>query len=199
MLYNLKFIGGFDKEYFADNPIIPIKEFLKDHIELLQKNDIDMLYHYINEESADCASDLTVVLLACEVDFLKYTNKIPENCFYCCVIQHIDIPWHITYLGKHCFMDTALKEITIPGNVEVIDSYAFFRCESLKKVIIEEGVKIIKEGAFTNCPIEHLKLPNSIEQIADDAFNIMGDVIVPKGSYAEQWCIKNGWEYELEN
>lgn len=57
------------------------------------------------------------------------------------------------------------------GNVQVVGEYAFAEFQSLKSVMIEEGVKVIARGAFAFCPnLEKVVLPESLEYIDDYAF-----------------------------
>ena len=61
-----------------------------------------------------------------------------------------------------------VTEVIIP---EIVDlSYAFFGCTSLKTIIIPTGTKVIGCSAFQYCSFESIKIPESIEQIDDEAF-----------------------------
>ena len=56
----------------------------------------------------------------------------------------------ITYLafsGKK-----AIKKVTIPSSVKIIEARAFWKCESLESVSLEDDVETIGEGAFCDCP-----------------------------------------------
>ena len=66
---------------------------------------------------------------------------------------------------------SALEEIEIFGNVEVIGEGAFRGCTSLQSVIIHEGVKKIWEVAFEGCSsLKKIVLPASLELIDGTAF-----------------------------
>ncbi len=76
------------------------------------------------------------------------------------------------YYAKGLHLNGELvRDLTIPGNVSRIGSYAFYRNTKVKTVTIEDGVTDIGNSAFGYCPnIFTISLPNSVENIGDDAF-----------------------------
>lgn len=60
------------------------------------------------------------------------------------------------------------------NNIEIgaknIASSAFYKCTSLKNIILNEKVETIGAFAFSYCPFESIKLPKSITSVYDDAF-----------------------------
>ena len=57
-------------------------------------------------------------------------------------------------------------ELTIPGTVEIIDTYAFSECNDLTKLIVEDGVKEIESFAILDCKnINYIELPNSLKRL----------------------------------
>lgn len=77
---------------------------------------------------------LTKILLASGIPLDNILNNlmsaIPSNCFRTC---------------------SALEEIEIPENIEIIGKSAFYRCPNLAKVKIPKTLKVIEEGAFKDC------------------------------------------------
>lgn len=198
MLYGIHFSDGSDKINFSGTYESSIKKFLKENIELLKTNDIEKLYKISAVElGAPDSSDLTLYFLKHNIDFLKYVEEIPEDCFSHLIVDKIIIPNHIKSLGAYSFQDTDLKEITIPGNVKIIGESAFDGCNGLQKIIIEEGVEKIEDHAFRYCNgLEIINFPNSIKDIGQNIFqgNGIGNftVICDEGSYAYEWCENNG-------
>lgn len=83
----------------------------------------------------------------------------------------VTIPDNITVLAEWSFSRSDITEITIPGRIEVVTSYAFYDTDALKKVIIEDGVRIIEDNVFGGCDnLSEIQLPDSIEEIGDGAF-----------------------------
>lgn len=61
------------------------------------------------------------------------------------------------------------KPLVIPGNVKTIGRYAFDGA-GVKKVILEEGVEIIDQGAFAYSDVVEVELPSSMKIIGELAF-----------------------------
>lgn len=84
------------------------------------------------------------------------------------------------------YMSSIGPEITIPGNVRTIGHHAFYSCQQLHRIILEEGVESIDYLAFSG-PVTYLSLPNSIIYLASSFINpyINGDpgsgMFVPVG------------------
>lgn len=99
------------------------------------------------------------------------------------------------YGSKLCLNGEELAELNIPKDITKIKQYAFYGCESIKKIIIHKNVTEIGLQAFYNTPIAELycfaTTPPTL--INNDVFNsVKSDVIlyVPEGcskEYASQW------------
>ena len=78
---------------------------------------------------------LTQLLLASDIDPLKYMTKIPA--YYLCTadIENVSVSEHIEKIGMAAFAECVhLKSVDV-YNVTSIDSTAFHNCHSLKKII----------------------------------------------------------------
>ena len=65
-----------------------------------------------------------------------------------------------------------LTSITIPGSVNSIGNYAFWRCSGLTSVTIENGVTSIGGSAFSECSgLTSITIGNSVTSIGDSAFD----------------------------
>lgn len=63
------------------------------------------------------------------------------------------------------------KSFTVPKSVKIINSYAFYKSDSLKKVVIPKNVKTINSHAFDNCKLlKKVVLNNGIKKIGKYAF-----------------------------
>ena len=59
----------------------------------------------------------------------------------------------------------------IQDGIEVIKEGAFYNCEKLKEIILPETLKLIKRGAFENCEkLTSINLPERLIGICDIAF-----------------------------
>ena len=107
-----------------------------------------------------------------------------------------------------------LEEVSVSGPSRIGPS-AFASCGKLRTVDLGEGVKELGNGAFMMCDrLEEVSLPASLEWIgvnallngADRQYNEQFDtymviyrstahVTVPRGSYAERYCVDNEVNY----
>lgn len=87
----------------------------------------------------------------------------------------------VTSIGKSCFGNSwssenkenkdKIESVTVPSTVTNIGIYAFERMNSLKKIVLGEGVKTIKDSAFEYCPkLESINLPDSLTNVSGDIF-----------------------------
>lgn len=77
----------------------------------------------------------------------------------------------------------ALDRIEIPGNVEEIKAGAF-KDAALKKVTLNEGIKVINSNAFENTKLTGVNIPSTVETIDTDVFlnSTLQNVTINKGS-----------------
>ena len=60
----------------------------------------------------------------------------------CTSLKEINLPECLESIGKLCFYQSKLEEITIPKSVKMIEGSAFRECESLQKVVFQEGSEL---------------------------------------------------------
>lgn len=133
--------------------------------------------------------------------------EIGERAFNeCHALRAVNIPEGVAEIKSHAFADCfALESIVIPCSVKIIGDFAFFGCESLKTLVIPEGVERIGKLATCQCrTLETVELPRSLKSItegtsaSDSLFYFsthLKNIIVPRGSYAEEYCKKYGIRY----
>lgn len=96
----------------------------------------------------------------------------------------------------HC---TAKGNIVFPSDVRQVVGNAFKG--SIKTITVNDGCKIIDGSAFAGIwSVEWILLPASVEKIGN---KIISDTRIyfkcDAGSYAETYCINNGYSYEVLN
>ena len=64
----------------------------------------------------------------------------------------------------------SLREVEITSTVHSIESFAFYNCGSLKTIHIPQSVKIIGEGVFVSCGFEAITIPDSVTVIGQQSF-----------------------------
>ena len=75
--------------------------------------------------------------------------------------------------GPHLIqlIDFDLEEYIVNDGTTVIDEYAFAHNKKIRRVIVPEGVLVIKKSAFRCCGgLVQIELPDSLETIEEDAF-----------------------------
>ena len=97
-----------------------------------------------------------------------------------------------------------LEEVEIAGSVKRIEDYAFYGCENLSKVTINEGVESLGSAIFKSTALESVDLPGSINYIdfyEEDGlrydqkypFDIKVVINCEKDSYVERFAIHEGF------
>ena len=166
-----------------------IISLVKNNQELIDNNRFEELYWKINHLNVrNVTSNLTKLLMNADINFLKYIDYVPVDCFkdldinYITIpdnvkrieknafalskIENIIIPESVTFIGRAAFYGChLLKKITIPGSVNSIDESVFEDCTSLENVQLNEGIKTIGAFTFDNTAIKSIVFPNSIEAI----------------------------------
>lgn len=116
-----------------------LKEFIENHIHLIETHDFDSLYAAAKNKFpvASFSGELTSILYSINIDPLKDSSKI-YNGFICGCdnIDNFEIPNSIKVIEDLAFAGTNLSSIIFPKNVEEIGSYIFESCENLNQIII---------------------------------------------------------------
>lgn len=93
----------------------------------------------------------------------------------------------VTAIGEDAFRGSSIgPTLTIPGTVKTIGNYAFYNCQSLVRIRLEEGVATVGNHSFSG-PVAYISFPSSITYIKGLAINpyINGDpgsgMFVPEG------------------
>lgn len=111
------------------------------------------------------------------------------------ILKQVTIDADLTYIGCGTFYNSGLETLVINGTIEEIHGYnepytkypeltereqenmmpygAFESARYLQSVTFNSGLKFIGGGAFTNCGAKEIVLPDTVEEIAIDAFAYM--------------------------
>ena len=103
----------------------------------------------------------------------KMVTQIADNGFAnCTALKQINLPNNINMIGKKAFSGcSSLNSINIPDGTSVIGNYAFEGCESLTSVVISDSVTSIGWDAFSGCKsLTSIVIPKGITSIGASAF-----------------------------
>ena len=76
-------------------------------------------------------------------------------------------------IGPNCFYIAGIERIVIPKGVTKIEHSAFKNCENLKEVVFEEGSRLrtLGESAFWRCnSLAKISLPEGLKSVGDSVF-----------------------------
>ena len=136
-------------------------------------NDVDFLFIYRmmpNLKDLDIA-EVNITALPTQA-FYKSTN-----------VENLILPNTLIMIGEEMFYYSKLKTVVIPANVETIEAAAFRRCSQLTTVTFEQGSQLktigggydsnddYYYGAFSDCPITSIEIPDNVETIGPAAFS----------------------------
>ena len=63
-------------------------------------------------------------------------------------LKSIVLPDRLEYVGKECFLGSALEFIRLPPAMKTINDRVFYECKNLRKVEFSEGLEKIDLFAF---------------------------------------------------
>ena len=89
--------------------------------------------------------------------------------------------------------------MAIPEGVTSIGDHAFVSCTNLTNITIPDGVTTFGNWAFSYCHnLSSITIPDSVISIGEwllDEYSDTYHFVVGHNSYAEQYCIENGFDY----
>lgn len=92
--------------------------------------------------------------------------------------SQVYIPDGVKQIGPGCFMDhVEITEVSIPESVSIIGEDAFNGCSRLKNIVGGLAVQVIKDRAFAKCPVETVRVWDSVTEIGLGAFDLRDTVV----------------------
>lgn len=80
------------------------------------------------------------------------------------------LPKDFNGIGCNAFFNSEIERIEIPKTVEEIDTGAMYGADSLKTIVLNEGLKTIGSSAFDGTAIKEISIPSTVQKIKECAF-----------------------------
>lgn len=122
------------------------------------------------------------------------------------IIEKLNLE-HIESIGKYAFDAACIQFfVKILGSCKVLSEGAFRNAVStlvrdrvsVNQIQLSDGIEKIESHTFENSAIQQpVYLPESLEDIATDAFDPDCQFVVEKGSYAYRWASENAYNYTV--
>lgn len=140
-------------------------------------------------------------------DCFEGCSSIIEPIIYDDILIHVPerfsgiykVPENVKTIKQNAFTNCNVEEVYLPDSVNIIETSAFSRLKSLKRIRLSNSLKEIGKHAFNSCTdLEEIAIPNSIDLINDFTFwncKKLKYVKLPKelksiGSGAFRFCSK---------
>ena len=86
-------------------------------------------------------------------------------------VVKVNIPSTVKSIRARAFMESGIREITIPETVTQLSGSAFYKSENLERVVIKAPITKIEMNTFAKCfNLKSVVLPNTIREIDSYAF-----------------------------
>ena len=111
-------------------------------------------------------------------------------------LRHVSLGSGLAFLDETTFTDcTALETLEIASSGSV---YGFSDLSSLRAVMLGDGVRAVRPGAFARCPLLKDVYLSAVSSIAPDAFEGTSaslTIHAGKGTFAESFARENGYRF----
>ena len=139
------------------------------------------MYDYENSEASPFAQRQDVKKIVINSGVTRIGNYAFSNMHK---IESVSLPSTLTEIGDYAFnWCRNFKSLTLPGSIKKIGSYAFSMYSEFESINFPEGLGVIKDHAFNYTSLTSLKLPSTLTDLGEFAFNyctdIKGTVTIP--------------------
>ncbi|MBS2098270.1 leucine-rich repeat protein [Carboxylicivirga linearis] len=97
-------------------------------------------------------------------------NSSNSNLFRSKGVLSVNLPKTLTHIHENSFADNVIQSIELPANLQYIGNKAFYK-NNLTYINLPNDLKVIGDNAFQNNYIESLVLPESLTSIGIRAFS----------------------------
>ena len=103
--------------------------------------------------------------------YLSASVNYGANVFSSSGIESVKIEEGTTVIPERVFSNTKIKDVTLPKSVEIIEPSAFYGCDELISVNLNQGLKEISQSVFVHCSkLTEIIIPETVTELGEDAF-----------------------------
>ena len=98
---------------------------------------------------------------------------LEEYCFRCSEIRRLALPSSVWSIGAGAFSECthlAYADLSAAHGLKCLASQAFMWCRNLRRVLLNDGLEIIRGQCFNSCGMEEIAIPSSVRQVDFYAF-----------------------------
>lgn len=127
-----------------------------------------------------------------------YQNNYAYSIEYTIEDSVLIIPEGTTRMPARAFVNADIKDVKFPSTLDTIRAESFMYCMYLNRVEIPNNVKAIHSKAF-DCSVNLRKaiVPSSVDSIGEKAFCHNTTLVVEENTYAHNWAVANGYDYQF--
>ncbi len=112
-------------------------------------------------------------------------TTIGEEAFYNCKLTSLNFPEGLVTIGKNAFESIGATSLTLPSGIKELSDYAFYSCNDLAEIYLNDGLERLGEGALAyNRAATKLVIPQTVTTIGKSAFaccSKLREVVLPEG------------------
>ena len=122
-----------------------------------------------------------------DIDLPEHLTVIGKGAFQSCTsLKYVGFGSRVSYIGESAFEGcSALTFVQLPGSLNRIDMFAFMECEKLQAVYVESGVTALGDFMFKSCTsLSEICLPEGLREVGYGTFQNCGkltSVVFRKG------------------
>ncbi len=88
------------------------------------------------------------------------------------------IPNSVKRIGEYAFHNGVFTDVSWGSNVEYIGANAFYKCEKMEEIILNEGLSFIGDTAFAGCDsVKKLHIPSTVISFGELTFGHMPELV----------------------
>lgn len=126
----------------------------------------------IPEEQKDFEADIDMDSIEEALKIVGYTGE-EEELVIPSVLVHPELgELPVVSIGEAAFLgNETLKKVVVPEGITAIKAGAFQSCSSLTDVVLPEGLETIGDSVFENSNLTNINIPSTVKRIGKHAFS----------------------------